>query len=517
MNIRRTLVTAAIAVLAVVSVPTTVEAAKKEKCYSLQKSDVKGISFSREYGKVNVKWPDVYSFKNGGTLTIKASKGYTILYNYTSKTNNYKTLKTPTNKSKKIKSGKSKTFKVKSNSAFKVKVVKGKVTKASAKKAKTYYFKCNYKKANFMAQEYTSQSCVYDYVRAPRICVEPFTYDKVVINITKNGKTSTYTKKVVNDEAYDNLVSEKITGPTTITVTGYKMGKKLGTYTYKYDVKTYTPKKLHDYKLKGSYTDPQYCTWKFDVPYGDGYALAYTTDGSTPSLTNGTFISDLTRSCGSYVDMYNDSNALDISYIRYDKDGKTTFKAQLYKKVYYKTYNGAYKFAGYEPYGGVTAHTYTTFRRTLTEEYTATENFPNTTCFYDYKNEGNGVAEILFTCVNYKGYVKTYTLKSGERLSDHTKYGACVVLSVFYKVGDQFNESMPEKFEDVLYNDGTLQARNIVLTAEDFRKSLTDNPTRLTAVQTFNDLQSYIINKEGLCYPVYDETTDTYYPVWKTE
>ena len=76
---------------------------------------------------------------------------------------------------------------------------------------------------------------------------------------------------------------------------------------------------------------------------------------------------------------------------------------------------------------------------------------------------------------------------------------------------------MPEKFEDVLYNDGTLQARNIVLTAEDFRKSLTDNPTRLTAVQTFNDLQSYIINKEGLCYPVYDETTDTYYPVWKTE
>lgn len=103
------------------------------------------------------------------------------------------------------------------------------------------------------------------------------------------------------------------------------MGKKLGTYTYNYDVKTYKPKSVHDYKLKGAYSAPQYCTWKFNVPYGDGYALAYTTDGS--------FISDLTVAKGNYsVDKTDEPFGCADGYIKYDKDGKTTFKAQLYKK-----------------------------------------------------------------------------------------------------------------------------------------------------------------------------------------
>ena len=499
----------AILALAVISVPTTVEAAKKEKCY---KASVDG--WSEYYNCIPEQYLSYNDgrivYANGGYLDLTANKGTTIYYTVKKGTTKASAVKAPTIKSAKIESKKTKTFKITKNTTIKFKVVKGKATKAKIKKAKTYYVVCKVqKKTNFMETLPTGSTVIFNYCGLAGLAVNTKVCDKVVYTVN-GGKKQTEKGSTVYFSAY---------GPTTLKVTGYKMGKKLGTYTYNYDVKTYAPKSVHDYKLKGSYTDPQYCTWKFDVPYGDGYALAYTTDGSTPSLTNGTFISDLTQSCGSYVDMYESSNALDISYIRYDKDGKTTFKAQLYKKVYYKVDNGAYKFAGYEPYGGVTAHTYTTFRRFCDDIETATENFPNTTCFYDAKNVSNDSdKEVLALCIDYKGYVKTYTLKAGERLSDHTKYGACVLMGIYYKVDGKFDHPMTgESFERWAKDAGNLQARNITLTAEDFRKSLTDNPTRLTVDQTFNDLQSYIIFDEKIADATWNAETKDYVWYWTVE
>lgn len=536
MNIRRTLVTVAIAALAIISVPTTVEAAKKEKCYKAEANitdDPYYISLDDDIADKKGQ----ATFANGGYLELGDNsriKG-TVYYNVKTNATKASDVKTPTMKSKKIKAGKSKTFKFSKNTVIKFKVVPGKVTKAKFKKAKTYYYICKVqKKTNFMVDlpKNTTDICTV-YPGYDGLEVDDDACDKVIYTVETNGNKQKNTQKITHRD--DTIYLDKITGPTTVTVTGYKMGKKLGTYTYNYDVKTYKPKSVHDYKLKCSYSDPQYCTWKFDVPYGDGYALAYTTDGSTPSLTNGSFISDLSKTNDAYYVTKNESPV----FIEYDKDGETVFKAQLYKKVYYKTSTGAYEFAGYEAYRGVTTKTYTTFKRFCVgsrnthlsnypeTKFSKTENCPDLTNFCDYKNVSKDSSkEVLLTCIDYKGYVKTYTLKAGERLSDLTKYGACSTLYVMYKVGDKYNEPLDgEAFEEICGTRTLFSELGFTPTAEDFRKSLTDNPTRLTADQVYGDtsdgkggwyanLQDYVVDREGLAKWIRDSEDGGHYSGW---
>lgn len=503
-NIKRTLMTVAVAMLALVSIPATVEAAEKVYKAKAQSTSTYTVgAYSTERLSTPISGGKA-TFVNGGEVYLSTGKNVTIYYEYKTNATKVSAVKTPTNKSKKIKANKYKTFKITKNTVIKFKVVKGKTTKSTVKKAKTYSLVCNYKKADFV----TTKPGVYsvNYGSTASIKLNKGSYDKFTYTVknTETGKTKTETLK-------DNRTgfSASITGPTTITVTGYKFDKKLGTYTYKYDVKTYNNPKL-SYKLVGNYSDPNFLAVEIKMPYASGFAVSYTTNGSTPSLKNGTFIETLTE---------------DNSTISLTKEGKVTFKAQLYKKVYYKK-DGKYVLAYYEPYNGVTTNVYRVSAWAEFRIKTTTENYPDNTNFNDYicPKEWDG---LYVTFLDYKGYIRTIFLKPGERVSDCSKYGVvrlyCMTEVVAgmteYNVKDASYFLQRTNVEDATW----MKSKGIApFTAADYAKSFTDNPTRLTPQQAYSDLQSHVWEWEAkagtpITKSAYNEETGHYYSVWIDE
>lgn len=469
-NIKRTLITIAVATLALVSVPTTVEAATKV----YKATD----SYNQDYdwgasGKVSQKKGQITLY-NGGEVDLSAGVGRTIYYEYKAGTTKVSAVKTPNTKSKKIKSNKYKTFKVTKNTVVKFKVVKGKVTKTKLNKAKTYYFVCKVQKNNnFMITRNANQT-VSNYGKLVTLETDGRVCDKVVYTLNGGKK-----KTVTGDD-----IKFQITGPTTIKVTGYKMGKKLGTYTYNYDVKKYAPKKMHDYALKGSLPNEKWIDY-LTIPYGDGYAVAYTLNGSTPSLTNGKFVTEFEEDTHNFGYM----QKTDCPVERFNQYGKVTVKVQVYKKMYYKNTSNQYVFAGYEPVGGVQTKTYKTwaynpFRPSSNVPY-SDPAYDNSILYMSYiaptTQESPHLTKMQVTYVDVNGYMVTVELEPGQKLTDvHTKAQRLGSVVTFYVDGENvYEEVMQAKIQYFVSHLNGSGYEIKTVTYDDYLDSFTNHPAKV--------------------------------------